>query len=77
MNRFIFHGTRTGSFPQSAKRLFNQITDEIIIASDTVVIPQYHINKPADAAEACSMLTRLSGKTHTVITAVCRWTGTK
>jgi septum formation protein len=57
---------------RKAKSLFNQITDEIIIASDTVVILKGAIlNKPADAAEACSMLTRLSGKTHTVITAVC------
>lgn len=57
---------------RKAKSLFHQITDEIIIASDTVVILNGTIlNKPADVAEAYSMLTRLSGKTHTVITAVC------
>ncbi len=49
-----------------------EVTDEIILASDTVVILEGIImNKPADRQEAFDMLTALSGKTHTVITAVC------
>jgi septum formation protein len=57
---------------RKAKSLFHQLHDEIIIASDTVVILDGIIlNKPADADEAYSMLARLSGRTHTVITAVC------
>ncbi len=46
--------------------------NEIIVASDTVVILENRImNKPADRAEAIQMLSNLSGQTHTVITAVC------
>jgi len=50
----------------------SQLTNEIVITSDTIVILDSAIlNKPRDRAEAISMLTRLSGQTHTVITAVC------
>lgn len=57
---------------RKAKSLAPHMNDEIIIASDTVVILNGTIlNKPADAAEACHMLSSLSGKTHMVITAVC------
>jgi len=57
---------------RKAKSLRTILTDEIIVASDTVVILNGTIlNKPADADEARDMLSRLSGKTHTVITAVC------
>lgn len=46
--------------------------DEVILTSDTVVILDGQImNKPIDRADAIAMLTQLSGKTHTVITAVC------
>lgn len=49
-----------------------QLKDEIVITSDTVVILNDSIlNKPADYNEAVSMLSRLSGQTHSVITAVC------
>jgi len=44
----------------------------IVLTSDTTVYLDGDIlNKPADRAEAIAMLLRLSGKTHTVITAVC------
>lgn len=57
---------------KKAQELLSKITDEIIIASDTVVILEGKIlNKPADRSEAIAMLEFLSGKTHTVITAVC------
>jgi septum formation protein len=43
-----------------------------IIAADTVVILDHSIiGKPEDRADAISMLTRLSGKEHLVITGVC------
>jgi septum formation protein len=50
----------------------NSITHEIVISSDTVVILKDEIlNKPLDRKEAIEMLSKLSGQTHTVITAVC------
>ena len=54
-------------------RIFeSQLVHEIVIASDTVVILRNEIlNKPADRKDAIEMLNRLSGQTHTVITAVC------
>lgn len=49
-----------------------QIHNEIIVTADTVVILGDKImNKPQDRAEAISMLTELSGKTHLVMTGVC------
>ena len=46
--------------------------DEVVLTSDTVVILEGRIlNKPADRTEAIGMLSELSGKTHTVITAFC------
>ena len=57
---------------RKARSLEHRITNETIVASDTVVILDGTIlNKPAGRAEAIEMLTRLSGRTHTVITAVC------
>lgn len=50
----------------------NSITNEIVISSDTVVILHDEImNKPLNRLEAIEMLTKLSGQTHLVITAVC------
>ena len=44
---------------------------ELLIAADTVVILDGEvIGKPCDEAEACAMLRKLSGNTHTVITGV-------
>lgn len=46
-------------------------TDEAIICADTVVILEGEIlGKPLDPEDAKQMLSRLSGKTHTVITGV-------
>lgn len=47
-------------------------TNALIIAADTlVVIDGQVLGKPADAHEAYEMLRLLSGRTHTVITALC------
>ena len=44
---------------------------ELLITADTVVILDGEvIGKPIDEAEACAMLHRLAGNTHTVITGV-------
>ena len=58
---------------ENKARVFeHNITNEIVITADTVVILNNKIlNKPLDRSEAISMLTDLSGKTHLVITAVC------
>ncbi|GIV10099.1 MAG: Maf-like protein [Fimbriimonadales bacterium] len=46
--------------------------DALIIAADTlVVIDRRVLGKPADESEALEMLRLLSGRTHTVITALC------
>lgn len=45
--------------------------DALVISADTiVVIDDMVLGKPADAADAARMLRRLSGRTHTVFTAV-------
>lgn len=45
--------------------------DAVVIAADTIVVIDGDIlGKPADAADARSMLRRLSGRTHEVYTAV-------
>lgn len=43
--------------------------DGLVIGADTIVVLRDDIlGKPADAADACDMLRRLSGKSHTVFT---------
>lgn len=45
--------------------------DAVVIAADTIVVVDGDIlGKPGDATEAAGMLRRLSGRTHTVFTAV-------
>lgn len=57
---------------RKARVFQNDLTHEIVISSDTVVILHNTIlNKPLNRMEAIDMLTRLSGQTHSVITAVC------
>jgi septum formation protein len=60
-------------------RVFEKtITDEIVISSDTVVILDNEImNKPLHRLEAIEMLSKLNGKTHMVITAVCLYSKEK
>ena len=46
--------------------------DEVLLTADTVVIVDDEVlGKPQDAADACRMLRRLSGRTHHVVTGVC------
>jgi septum formation protein len=49
-----------------------RIHDEIVVTADTVVILFNDIlNKPANRNEAIEMLSKLSGRTHIVMTGVC------
>jgi septum formation protein len=46
--------------------------DELVITADTIVVLENEVlGKPHDEGEALSMLRKLSGKTHQVITGVC------
>ncbi len=52
-------------------KAYEVAADEILITADTVVIVDDEIlGKPSDAADACQMLRKLSGKSHHVITGV-------
>lgn len=47
-------------------------TDELVITADTVVVVDDDIlGKPSDAEDAHRMLSKLSGRTHHVVTGVC------
>jgi septum formation protein len=46
-------------------------SDAVVIGSDTIVVVDGDVlGKPSDAADAATMLRRLSGRTHSVFTAV-------
>jgi septum formation protein len=46
--------------------------DELLLTADTIVcLGEDVLNKPADAAEARAMLSRLQGRAHQVYTGVC------
>jgi septum formation protein len=63
---------------KKAEYFRKEIRNQIIVTADTVVILEGEIlNKPGDRNEAIAMLTRLSGKTHLVITGVCILSGEK
>lgn len=53
-----------------ASRVENPGADLIVTADTVVILDNEILNKPADETEAIGMLTRLSGRTHEVITAV-------
>lgn len=55
-----------------AAAVLRQVGDaEVVLAADTVVcVDGVSLGKPADAAAAVAMLSRLSGREHTVVTAV-------
>ncbi|PLS01303.1 Maf family protein [Neobacillus cucumis] len=56
---------------RKAQVVFQKNSDAFVIGSDTVVVADHQIlGKPADEAEAISMLKRLSGRQHEVYTGV-------
>ncbi len=53
-----------------ARAVSSRFPDAIVIGADTIVVCDTHIlEKPADAADARRMLSMLSSRTHTVVTA--------
>lgn len=57
---------------------WRQLPHQTVLSADTVVsIDGEIIGKPENAAEACTMLARLSGQTHQVYTAIAASTGNK
>ena len=63
---------------KKARVFQNQLIEEVVLTSDTmVIIDRQVLNKPEDRSDAIAMLSRLSGKTHLVITAVCLMSKTK
>jgi septum formation protein len=57
---------------KKAKAVFQKSKEQWILGADTiVVIDQEIIGKPGNQVEALSMLQRLSGKNHEVITGFC------
>jgi septum formation protein len=56
---------------EKASTIAKQNQDAIIVAADTIVVVKGKVlGKPADVADARRMLSMLSGREHTVITAV-------
>ena len=57
---------------RKANAVFLENAEEVIVASDTiVVIDGVVLGKPENAEDAARMLRTLSGRTHTVFTGVC------
>lgn len=57
---------------RKAYTVFERYPEAVVIGADTIVVLERQIlGKPEDAEEAKAMLTRLSGKTHQVMTGVC------
>ncbi len=55
-----------------ARAIAPQVAGVGVLGADTtVVLGDELLAKPADAAEACAMLTKLSGRVHEVLTGVC------
>ncbi len=57
---------------KKAHTFHGDFSGRVLVCADTIVVHQHAIlNKPADEAEAFSMLSRLSGGVHRVFTGVC------
>lgn len=57
---------------KKAMAFADELTDQVILTADTVVIVEGRIlNKPKDAYEARQMLRMLAGRRHEVVTGVC------
>jgi septum formation protein len=63
---------------KKASAIEERVHDAIIVAADTVVILDHEIlGKPTDQENAKEILSKLSGRTHEVITGVCIQQGNK
>ena len=57
---------------KKAKAVFQELKEQWILGADTIVVIENEIlGKPGNQGEALSMLQRLSGKKHKVITGFC------
>ncbi len=57
---------------RKARAVMDPARDLVVLAADTIVVVDGRIlGKPSDDADAIRMLRELSGRTHTVMTAVC------
>ncbi len=55
-----------------AAQVSKQFPEYMVLGADTIVVLDNQVlNKPRDLQEACQMLEKLSGRTHSVFTAVC------
>jgi len=74
--REIFEGTPADIVVVNARAKRDDVVrwldaPALVIAADTLVFLGEHVlGKPADSAEACAMLSRLSGNTHQVLTGI-------
>ena len=67
-------GANPGEYVERLARIKAAACSEtgLVLAADTVVVLDNEIlNKPLDAREAASMLRRLRGQTHRVLTGIC------
>lgn len=68
--RFDEHVTRLSE--EKARAIADRFPGAFVLGSDTiVVIDDTLLGKPGDESEAQAMLSRLSGRTHTVFTGFC------
>ena len=66
------HTQATYSAEEKAREVAQRYKQEWVLAADTiVVIDEEILGKPADFNGAASMLSRLSGRSHRVITGIC------
>ncbi len=77
-SKFLQSGVQTLGASGQAERSTLNSQLSIILTADTIVVCDGEIlGKPHDAADACAMLRKLSGKTHQVYTGYCLQTADK
>ena len=77
-SKFLQSGVQTLGASGQAERSTLNSQLSIILTADTIVVCDGEIlGKPRDAADACAMLRKLSGKTHQVYTGYCLQTADK
>lgn len=63
---------------KKTEAIASRVPDALIIAADTIVLLDEEIlGKPIDEADAFTILTKLSGRPHKVVTGVCMQQGRK
>ena len=77
-SKFLQSGVQTLGASGQAERSTLNSQLSLILTADTIVVCDGEIlGKPHDAADACAMLRKLSGKTHQVYTGYCLQTADK